>query len=120
QHLERGGFASTVRAQKANQFPFLDLESDVVNGSDGFVAPVEQALHRPTQAGVLLVGAKSFSEAVRLDGRHAAQRSGADGAEEASSLVVASGLCWQSEGATELWQLEANPKRRRTSLAAAV
>jgi hypothetical protein len=70
EHLERGGFARAVRAEEADEFAGFNLEADIADGGDGLVFAFEQATERAFEAGLLLVGAKGFGQAVNFDGRH--------------------------------------------------
>jgi hypothetical protein len=70
EHLECGGFARAVRAEKADEFAGLDLEADIVHRDGLIVLAFEQTANRPREAGLLLVGAKRFGQTADFDGGH--------------------------------------------------
>ena len=72
EHLERGGFARAVRAEKTDEFAGFNLETDFVDGERLLVLATEKPFDRAGKSGLLFVGAKGFGQAVDFDDRHGA------------------------------------------------
>ena len=58
EHFQRRGFARPVRAEKTDQFAFLDCEIDVLDRDGHFILAVEQSPNGASQSRFLLVSAK--------------------------------------------------------------
>ena len=61
-HLERGGFAGPVRAQKTDYLAGLNAEADLLDGVDILVLSVKKAAHRRAEAALAFGHLVGFAE----------------------------------------------------------
>src|SRR3569833_2146394 len=70
EHLERGGFAGSIRSKEPDQFALLDGEGDALDGLDGGRLAGDKSLERAEDAGFLLDRRKCLFEVVDLNDGH--------------------------------------------------
>ena len=58
EHLEGGGLARAIGAEKTDQFAFLNGEADLIDGEGLFVTAMEEAAHSAAKARLLFVRPK--------------------------------------------------------------
>ncbi len=70
EHLERGGFARAVGAEKTDKLARFNLEADIIDGDELLVLAVKQPFDCAAKPRLLFVGAKGLGETADFNDGH--------------------------------------------------